>query len=148
MKRLQFVNCQSGLRLAGYNLAVHEILRRLSPESTVLDLGCGGGSFSWSAGSLVRIDRRFPTTRPKGLFVVADAASLPLADSVLDAVVSNHSLEHYSQLEEALHEIGRTLKPGGALFLAVPDASTFTDALYRWLSRGGGHVNAFQDAAL
>jgi hypothetical protein len=29
------------------------------------------------------------------------------------------------------------------LFASVPDASTFTDKLYRWLARGGGHVNAF-----
>src|SRR6185437_15783196 len=28
-------------------------------------------------------------------------------------------------------------------YVAVPDASTHCDKLYRWLSRGGGHVNAF-----
>jgi hypothetical protein len=29
----------------------------------------------------------------------------------------------------------------------VPDASTLTDKLYRWLARGGGHVNAFTSAS-
>ena len=29
----------------------------------------------------------------------------------------------------------------------MPDASTFCDKLYRWLSRGGGHVNAFTSSA-
>jgi hypothetical protein len=34
----------------------------------------------------------------------------------------------------------------GFLYVAVPDASTFTDKVYRWLGRGGGHVNPFIDA--
>lgn len=38
----------------------------------------------------------------------------------------------------------------GFLFVAVPDASTVTDRLYRWLAGGpapgGGHVNAFTSA--
>ena len=45
-----------------------------------------------------------------------------------------------------LAEIGRVLKPPGALYIAVPDASTFGDRLYRWLTWGGGHVNAFTSA--
>lgn len=38
-------------------------------------------------------------------------------------------------------------KPGGALYVSVPDAATFCDRLYRWLARGGGHVNAFRSAS-
>jgi len=34
----------------------------------------------------------------------------------------------------------------GALYAAVPDARTVTDKLYRWLARGGGHVNQFCSA--
>jgi SAM-dependent methyltransferase len=65
---------------------------------------------------------------------------------VFDAVISNHSLEHFVDAESALREIGRVLQAGGALYIAVPDASTFTDKLYRWLARGGGHVNAYTSA--
>ena len=43
-----------------------------------------------------------------------------------------------------LREVGRVIKPGGALYVAVPDAGTLTDRIYRWLGRGGGHVNAFR----
>jgi len=60
-------------------------------------------------------------------------------------VIANHSLEHFSSLEEALEEIGRVLDPVGALYIALPDASTLCDRLYRWLARGGGHVNRFLD---
>ena len=45
-----------------------------------------------------------------------------------------------------LREIGRVVKRGGVLYVAVPDASTLTDRIYRWLARGGGHVNAFRTA--
>jgi hypothetical protein len=43
--------------------------------------------------------------------------------------------------------MGRVLKPLGALYIAVPDAGTLTDRIYRWLGRGGGHVNAFRAPA-
>ena len=61
-------------------------------------------------------------------------------------MISNHSLEHFHDLAGSLAEIGRVLKPTGALCVAVPDASTFCDRLYRWLARGGGHVNPFTSA--
>lgn len=31
----------------------------------------------------------------------------------------------------------------GSLYVAVPDSSTITDRIYRWLGKGGGHVNPF-----
>jgi len=77
------------------------------------------------------------------VFVQADAARLPFADGAFNFVVSNHSLEHFEDLPGTLAEIGRVVRPQGALFVTVPDASTFCDKLYRWLARGGGHVNAF-----
>ncbi|MEI9972243.1 MAG: hypothetical protein WDO73_09425 [Ignavibacteriota bacterium] len=40
--------------------------------------------------------------------------------------------------------MGRVLKRSGVLYVAVPDASTLTDRIYRWLGRGGGHVNPFR----
>ncbi len=78
--------------------------------------------------------------------VRGDAAHLPFAAGVFAAVISNHSLEHFTDLAGALSEIRRVTARGGALYVAVPDASTLTDRLYRWLGRGGGHVNAFTSA--
>jgi SAM-dependent methyltransferase len=71
---------------------------------------------------------------------------LPFADECFAAVISNHSLEHFDELGAVLAEIGRVVKRDGALFVAVPDASTLTDKIYRWLGRGGGHVNRFTRA--
>lgn len=126
-----------------------EILRSLQPGSLVLDLGSAKGSFSRdsTAATTVRVDREVPPELAgQGLIVEADAAALPFADRSFAAVIMNHSLEHFDDLTGALREVGRIVRPDGSLFVSVPDASTFTDKLYRWLSRGGGHVNPFTSA--
>jgi SAM-dependent methyltransferase len=126
---------------------VHEILENLAPGTRVLDIGSGSGSFPSSMGPFIaiRADLDRPSSRAPN-FAQADAARLPFADAAFDAVISNHSLEHFHDLAGSLAEIGRVLKPTGALCVAVPDASTFCDRLYRWLARGGGHVNPFTSA--
>jgi SAM-dependent methyltransferase len=126
---------------------MHEVLNHLPAGAFVLDLGCKEGSFSpaATASHVVRVDRDSPGTRGDGAsFVQADAARLPFADGSFAAIVSNHSLEHFDDFAGALSEIGRVIAADGALFVAVPDASTLTDEVYRWLARGGGHVNAFK----
>ena len=127
---------------------MHEILENLGPGKRVLDLGSGGGSFDAGMGPFTTIRADLdPPSAPALNFAQADAARLPFPDRAFDAVISNHSLEHFDDLAGALAEMGRVLKPSGALFIAVPDASTFCDRLYRWLARGGGHVNPFTSAA-
>jgi SAM-dependent methyltransferase len=123
---------------------MHEIIKPLAPTAFVLDLGCATGSFPREAtqANVIRFDRDIPHPAP-GNFVQGDSAALPFADAAFDAIISNHSLEHLDNLDASLQEIGRVLRPQGALFVSVPDSSTFTDKLYRWLARGGGHVNAF-----
>lgn len=126
---------------------MHEILATIGPGARVLDLGSGPGSFDANTGQFIafRADLDRPHA-PAANFTQADAARLPFRDHAFDAVISNHSLEHFEDLAGALGEIGRVLKPAASLYVAVPDASTFCDRLYRWLGRGGGHVNAFTSA--
>jgi hypothetical protein len=63
-------------------------------------------------------------------------------------VISNHSLEHFEGLEQALDEIRRVIDPNGFLYIAVPDSSTVTDRIYRWMAQGGGQVNSFTSASV
>jgi SAM-dependent methyltransferase len=123
-----------------------DLVAKLPAGSRVLDLGAAGGSFATSRDDIlvVRVDREIPSTRAAGSYVSADAARLPFDDGIFDLAISNHSLEHFVELEPAVRELGRVLKPGGALYAAVPDAGTLTDRIYRWLARGGGHVNPFR----
>ncbi len=127
---------------------MNELLRNLPVGAMVLDLGCAAGSFDSAASpfTTVRLDLEPGSARVPN-FVQADAAKLPFRAGCFDLVVSNHSLEHVENLAGALEEIGRILKPAGSLYVAVPDATTITDRLYRWLAHGGGHVNQFSSAS-
>jgi len=126
---------------------MHEYLRKLGPDARVLDLGCQHGSFAVSAtqARVVRVDLSHSDV-VAGNFVCSDAAALPFSGGCFDLIVANHSLEHFPDLDGVLREMAVVVKPGGALFVSVPDASTLTDIVYRWLGDGGGHVNPFTDA--
>jgi len=126
---------------------LHEILSRMAPHQMVLDLGSGThGSFGDGECAAVSIHCDLTQEKTKlRYFVCADAAFLPFAAESFDAIVLNHSLEHFPHPALVLAELKRILRDGGCLWVAVPDASTLSDRIYRWVSHGGGHVNQFVD---
>ena len=94
------------------------LVRDLSSTARVLDLGSGGGSFDYSSTSsgVVAVDIAFPTPVQGALGqVCASSSALPLSDESVDVVVSNHTLEHFAELDCALTEIDRVLKAEGTL---------------------------------
>ena len=123
-----------------------EVLFRLPHGSWVLDLGSGRGSFNPRDYRLraVRADLGSPAPGPDAWAVRADARQLPFRNHSFEAVVCNHSLEHFQELEPALREISRVLKRPGVFYASIPDSSTLTDRLYRLLGGGGGHVQRFR----
>jgi SAM-dependent methyltransferase len=125
---------------------VDEILRSLPAGTRVLDLGSGAGSFpaSMTTATVIRLDRE---VRTRGPAVTGDAARLPFASGAFQAVIANHTFEHFDDLDAVLREVRRVIEPDGALFVSVPDASTLCDRIYRWLADGGGHVNPFTSGA-
>jgi SAM-dependent methyltransferase len=126
----------------------HAVIEALPPHARILDLGANRGSFQTERPDVlvVRLDLHIPPGRATGAWTLGDSAHLPFASGSFDLIVSNHSLEHFPDLVETVREIGRVVKFDGALYVAVPDASTLTDRIYRWLGRGGGHVNPFRSA--
>lgn len=122
------------------------LIAALPPGARVLDLGARCGSFQTERADIVvvRADLAVPDSRGAGCYAAADAARLPFSAGAFDLIVSNHSLEHFSELELTVREIGRVIRAGGGLYVAVPDAGTLSDRIYRWVGRGGGHVNPFR----
>lgn len=104
-------------------------MAELSPESVLLDLGCGTGDIAHEAfrrnpsGKIVAADftlsmiatARKRNSGEKVIWVAADAMELPFADESFDAVVSGYLMRNVADLNQALKEQFRVLKPGGKM---------------------------------
>lgn len=89
---------------------------------TVLDLGCGDGTHlarlrsERPAATVVGVDAepgRLEDLPPPVL--CAAAAQLPVTTESVDAVLALHALYHLPDIDAALAEAARVLKPGGVL---------------------------------
>jgi SAM-dependent methyltransferase len=99
------------------------------PAGPVLDLGCGEGRAGrelLSLGYQVIGAERSPTLARAAAassqampVVLADAAALPFPDQSTDLVVACMSLLDMDDFQGAVREIGRVLRPGGKLCMAV-----------------------------
>jgi SAM-dependent methyltransferase len=97
-----------------------------------LDVGCGRGQFSeWMANELGaevtavdQSERMVELTRARGVDArLGDARSLPFSDGEFDCVLAAWMLFHVREIEQALAEIARVLRPGGRL-VAVTNGTT------------------------
>jgi len=129
---------------------LNNILATLNESQTAVDLGCGAGSFDYLAYRcrIIGIDvwLNESVLRRSGeriSYVKSLSDQIPLASHSVDAVICNHTLEHFTNYMKALQEIGRTLKPDGYIWISIPNGYGFDDLLYRGVYAGGGHVNRF-----
>jgi SAM-dependent methyltransferase len=93
----------------------------------VLEIGCGmgtdGAQFARAGADYTGIDltnaaielarKRFAASELKGTFLVSDGENLDFANDSFDLVYSHGVLHHTPDIEAAVHEIHRVLKPGG-----------------------------------
>ena len=94
----------------------------------VLDIGCGPrGGLNWAdmARRRVGLDPLADDYRELGIdshpmeYIAAGAERMPFEDASFDIVASLNSLDHVDDLEAAIEEIKRVLRPGGYLVLVV-----------------------------
>ena len=98
-------------------------------DDPVLDLGCGPGQIGFAVGRhgrrVIGADLSLPMARLAATrlaaAVVADMRALPFADASLGGVVAFYSLIHVRRpdLQPALHELARVLRPGGLLLVSA-----------------------------
>lgn len=103
-------------------------------DNVVLDIGCGSGAYVevvcarlTPGGRLLGADLSMGmlqdlAAKPlsdKVVLINADAAFLPLPDASCDVILANHMLYHVPEIERALAEFRRVLRPRGYLIAAT-----------------------------
>jgi SAM-dependent methyltransferase len=104
----------------------------LRPEMTVLELGCGTGYFTSelvrSGAEIVAIDvspellqlARAQHSAPNVRYELQNAYAMSYPDASFDSVVGS-SVLHHLEIQPALREIHRVLKPSGTIFFTEPN---------------------------
>ncbi|WP_072094072.1 malonyl-ACP O-methyltransferase BioC, partial [Trabulsiella odontotermitis] len=120
------------------------LLSQLPPHtfSRVLDAGCGPGSVSryWKdAGSEVTALDLSPQMLEQARqqqvahhYVAADIEALPLADAQFDLVWSNLAVQWCDDLNAALSELYRVVRPGGVLAFTTLVAGSMPELNQAW----------------
>jgi SAM-dependent methyltransferase len=111
-------------------------------DERVLDVGAGAGFYVDPLRALAPAAHYAGVDHAPGMLVhnpggpalaVADALSLPFAPGRFDVVMANHMLYHVPDVDAALDEMKRVLRPGGLLITATNSANTMPEftALFR-----------------
>jgi SAM-dependent methyltransferase len=113
-------------RQVNANYYLERLMRSRPSPKVVMDLGCGRGDsvdrFRASAPDVDWVGVDIPLSqevaqrqRTDARFVTYDGQTLPFEDATFDLVYSEQVLEHVRDPVLHLREIGRVLRPGGAL---------------------------------
>ncbi len=120
----------------GFKRRVRYLFRALDfqPTDRVLDAGCGRGFFMKYVTELApcryfgvdldfeHLEIALRQNRARGASVARSLIEpLPFADDTFDKIIFSEVLEHLPDDWGGLNEIKRVLKPGGLLFLTVPN---------------------------
>lgn len=137
-----------------------EILARINPRGTVLDLGAGAGivpqmNFRGRAAQVCGVDPdpRVTTNQFLDEGRVGVGEQIPYADNQFDLVFADNVFEHLAEPVSVFHEVYRVLKPGGYFLAKTPNrwhyvpliASATPHWFHEWVNarRGRAHADSF-----
>ena len=111
---------------------VNMLSKHLAPGMRVLELGCGTGYFTRelarSGAEIVALDvspelleiARANCSAPNVRYEIQNAYDLSYSDAVFESVVGS-SVLHHLEIQDALREIYRVLRPGGTICFTEPN---------------------------
>jgi SAM-dependent methyltransferase len=159
----------TGYRVHGSDSALYRALRKLTighcyyqaagEGRALLDIGCGNGTYlremagrGWRAVGY-ELDPAYAATLAHAieLPVLSGDAALAARAGEFDLVTFNFSFEHLDQPRRLLAQVGRCLKPGGMIYLSVPNIESREAALFgdRWFHLDPPrHISFFTKAML
>ena len=125
----------------------------LSQAKAILDLGSEAGRFSQvpthKEVTAVSLDidsyglKRLHLKTKRVNVVQADARKIPLKDETFDIIFMIETLDYIPELNEALAEIHRTLKPEASLFLSFGKKSSLKSKLREL--RGKSYTHSYRN---
>jgi ubiquinone/menaquinone biosynthesis C-methylase UbiE len=125
-------NWESAAGKIRWQRRVKMLTSHISAKDNVLEIGCGTGYFTKEIAktdaNVTAIDispellniakAEIPDTNVK--FVIENAYDLSFEDGCFDSIVGS-SVLHHLEIEKAISEMFRVLKPGGSLFFTEPN---------------------------
>ena len=125
------------------------LLQMLSPQSgeRILDVGAGKGELADQISRIAAdievyaIDpnpkkvEAIIRDRPSVKASTSSVESLPFPDAYFHKVYTTMALHHYADLDKALKEIGRVLKPGGSFVVLEVEPNSAKGRIFRLSGR-------------
>lgn len=116
------------------------LIKSYHPSGSLMDLGCGLGYFldgvvkdkTFDAMGVDISDDAIRYVKDRfGYAVLNEGAMDGLPNASFDVITQWHVLEHVHQLNERVEQLSRLLKPGGTLFIAVPNSNSWDARFYK-----------------
>lgn len=146
-------------------LQARQCLTKIADNIThAVDIGCGAGHLSYALAEIVKhisavdassemIDLVAKQAKQRNLAnldaIHASVEALPFADNSVDIICSRYSAHHWTQMDKAMQEIKRVLKPDGWIMMIDiqgfidPVVDTYFQAIE--IIRDQSHVRNYSD---
>ena len=141
--------------ISNWNFTIYEIKEGMK----VLELGCGTGSMwiehkdvlarcseaviSDFSEAMVKKAESNIGALPNVKYQVIDIQDIPFEDNYFDVVIANYMLYHVPDLDKALSEVSRVLKPAGHFYAGTAGEKGIMETICSWLGMDNAYKNTF-----